>query len=390
MSSIKSVDVDPSNTSVSVGAGARWSDVYQKLDLMGLGVAGGRISDVGVGGLITGGGMSYFAPRYGFVCDQVINFEVVLASGRIVDANATSNSDLWFALKGGSNNFGIVTRFDLEIFRQGKVWGGSVYNPISTVPQQIQAFVEFNNATSFDKNAAMINTYGYTSQLGTWAVTNLLVYTQDEVNPDVLRPFTDIQPQLGNTTRLTNLGDITFELVKGTRNGLRQLFLTRTYGNDPNFLSQVFDITNKTLQSSIAHVPGLVYALVYQPLPSAITSRSAASGGNPLGLGRASGSQVLALQTIMWSNPADDDIINSAARKIFQQADKVAEKTGLKRPWIYLNYAAEDQDPIGSYGAENVRKLREASRKYDPTGLFQKNVPGGFKLWKKSEPVETA
>lgn len=165
--------------------------------------------------------MSYFAPRYGFVCDQVLNFEVALADGQIVNANATSRADLWFALKGGSNNFGIVTRFDLKAFPQGKIWGGSVYNPISTLPEQVQAFVEFNNATSVDTSAALINTYGYITQLRTWTVSNLLVYTEPEVNPEVLRPFTGIKPQLGTTMRLTNLSDVTSEQVGNAPYGLR-------------------------------------------------------------------------------------------------------------------------------------------------------------------------
>ncbi|KAL8908960.1 MAG: hypothetical protein Q9207_000536 [Kuettlingeria erythrocarpa] len=382
MTSITAVHVDKTGTVVTVGAGARWSEVYRELDAVGLGVAGGRVSDVGVGGLITGGGMSYYAPRLGFVCDQVLNFEVALANGSIVNANATSNLDLWFALKGGSNNFGIVTRFDLLAFPQSKLWGGSTYNPISTLPDQINAFVEFNNAINYDPNAAVINTYGYTSKLGQWTVINLLVYTKREVNPPVLRPFTAIKPQLGNTMRLTNLSDITAEQAKNAQNGFRQLFLTRTYGNDPDFLTQVFHIANITLQS-FAHTPGLFYGLVYQPLPPTITSRSAESGGNPLGLDPSAGPQVLALQTIQWSDAADDDLVNDAARKVWKQADQLAVKMGAKRDWVYLNYAAPDQDPLRSYGKENVKKLRAASTKYDPTGLFQANVPGGFKLWRK-------
>ncbi|KAI4118823.1 MAG: hypothetical protein LQ345_001216 [Seirophora villosa] len=384
MSSIKAVDIAQSKTMVSVGAGARWSDVYSKLDAVGLAVAGGRVSNVGVSGLTTGGGMSYFAPRYGFVCDQVLNFEVALADGQIVNANATSRADLWFALKGGSNNFGIVTRFDLKAFPQGKIWGGSVYNPISTLPDQVQAFVEFNNATSVDTSAALINTYGYIPQLRTWTVSNLLVYTKPEVNPEVLRPFTGIKPQLGTTMRLTNLSDVTSEQVGNAPYGLRQLFLTRTYGNDADFLAQVFRIANTTLQS-FAGVPGLAYALVYQPLPSAITSRAADSGGNPLGLDPASGPQVLAMQTIQWTSAADDALINRGAREIWRQADELAVERGLMRDWVYLNYAAPDQDPLGSYGEGNVRVLREVSRKYDPTGLFQTSVPGGFKLWRKND-----
>lgn len=223
MTSIGSVDLNRAETVVSVGAGARWSAVYQALDAVGVGVAGGRVADVGVGGLVTGGGLSYHAPRYGFVCDQVVNYEIVLANGTAVNANAKTNSDLWFALKGGSNNFGVVTRFDLKTFPQGKLWGGSIYNPIDTLPAQIQAFVEFNNASNYDINAAMINGYSFTSRISSWTAVNLLVYTKREVNPRVLRPFTDIKPQLGNTMRLTNLSDVTSEQVQNAPGGLRQV-----------------------------------------------------------------------------------------------------------------------------------------------------------------------
>ncbi|KAI4183119.1 MAG: hypothetical protein L6R41_005584 [Letrouitia leprolyta] len=381
MSFINRASVGPSGNFVSVGAGARWSDVYAELDVLGLGVAGGRFADVGVRGLITGGGMSYFASRYGFACDQVLNFEVALGNGHIFNANVISNSDLWFALKGGSNNFGIVTRFDLKTFPQGKIFTGTIDNPIHTLPEQVRAFAGFSNATSFDTNAALINTYAYTSRSG-WVIQNLLVYLKHDLNPPALKPFMDIKSQLGSMMRLSNLSHITKEQKKGTPYAFSQLFLTRAYGNDPDFLSKVFTIANTALQS-FAQVPNLVYALVFQPLPLAISSHSAKSGGNPLGLDTTSGPQVLALQTVQWSDTADDVLINTAARKVWQQADEMALKMDLKRNWIYLNYAAEAQDSIGSYGEENVRRLKEVSRKYDPEGLFQKRVLGGFKLWGK-------
>ncbi|KAL8812463.1 MAG: hypothetical protein Q9223_007289 [Gallowayella weberi] len=322
--------------------------------------------------------MSYFAPRYGFVCDQVVNFEVVLANGTVVNANSTANSDLWFALKGGSNNFGIVTRFDLKVFLQGKIWGGTIYNPIDTLPAQIQAFVDLNNATSYDTNAAMINTYGYSNKSGRWTVANLLVYTKhnriETPPPDCGKCSPSLQP---------HKNDHVFANPKASSS---QFFLTRTYGNDPVFLTQVFQIVNTTLQT-FSHAPGLQYSLVYQPLPSIIASYGAANTTSPnaLGLNPAAGPQVLALQAIQWANASDDALITAAAKKIWQQVDALALEKGLQRRWIYLNYANEDQDPIGSYGAQNVEKLRAVSRKYDPTGLFQTNVPGGFKLFGKGE-----
>ena len=76
MTSLKSVTVNNDNTVASIGSGASWLDVYLYLDALGLSVAGGRNGAVGVGGLTLGGGISYFAPRVGWACDNVINFEV--------------------------------------------------------------------------------------------------------------------------------------------------------------------------------------------------------------------------------------------------------------------------------------------------------------------------
>lgn len=76
LSALNQVTPSKNKKTVSIGPGNRWIDVYLKLDALGLGVSGGRVSSVGVGGLVTGGGMSFFAPRYGFVCDTVTEFEV--------------------------------------------------------------------------------------------------------------------------------------------------------------------------------------------------------------------------------------------------------------------------------------------------------------------------
>lgn len=89
--------------------------MYTELDKQGLATIRGRAASVGVGGLITGGGVS-FSPRYGYVAENVEDFEVVLAGGEVVHANAETNADLRLALRGGSNNFGIVTSFTMRTF----------------------------------------------------------------------------------------------------------------------------------------------------------------------------------------------------------------------------------------------------------------------------------
>ncbi|KAL8695588.1 MAG: hypothetical protein Q9224_003321 [Gallowayella concinna] len=106
MSLFKGVQYDAANSVAKVGAGQRWGDVYKQLDAYNVTVVGGRVLDVGVGGLILGCGLSYLSDLHGLACDNVVNFEVVLANGSVVDANVKSNPELWWALKGGGNNFG--------------------------------------------------------------------------------------------------------------------------------------------------------------------------------------------------------------------------------------------------------------------------------------------
>lgn len=114
------VELKSNDKFVSIDAGARWGAVYEKLDETGLSGTGVRSSKGGIGGLALTGSHSFFASREGFVCDNVVNYEVVLASGEVVNASAEENSDLWTALRGGGNNFGIVTSFDFRTFPQGR------------------------------------------------------------------------------------------------------------------------------------------------------------------------------------------------------------------------------------------------------------------------------
>ena len=137
---LNEVTIAADRKTVKIGPGNRWGNVYSKLDANNLATSGGRVAIVGAGGLITGGGISFFSPRFGFVCDNVVNYELVLPYGKVVNVTA-STPDLFKTLKGGSNNFGVVTRFDIRSFNSGKFWGGFVLYPLSTMPQHVAAFV---------------------------------------------------------------------------------------------------------------------------------------------------------------------------------------------------------------------------------------------------------
>jgi hypothetical protein len=116
MNSFKNYTILPEEGIMEAGPALNWGQVYSALVPYGKIVIGGRLKDIGTGGLTLGGGIHYFTNKYGFAMDNVVSYEVVTADGKIVDASATCNPDLFWALKGGSNNFGIVTKFTYKTF----------------------------------------------------------------------------------------------------------------------------------------------------------------------------------------------------------------------------------------------------------------------------------
>lgn len=156
------------------------------------------------------GGISYFSGTKGLVCDNVDNYEVVLASGEVVNANREENRDLWTALKGGAGNFSIVTRFDLRTWRQGPLYGGVVVSSLETMDSQLEAFAAL--ATDFDPHVAIILSASWSrAQQASFVFCNMM-YTADGVeDPLVLRPFTQVQPQFLNTMRVASLREFAIE-----------------------------------------------------------------------------------------------------------------------------------------------------------------------------------
>lgn len=204
---LNSINLSEDRSTVSVGVGATWDTVYTRLDPLGLSVAGGRVAGVGVGGLTLGGGISFFGPRYGWTCDTVSTFEVVLADGSIVEANEEQNLDLFQGLRGGSNNFGIVTRIDLKMFDQGRLWSASIYNPISTIDDQIKIFANLVAAENYDKYASFITGFGYSQSQGLTIIDNELVYTKPVEAPAYYQDLMSL-PSIYSSSSMTNMSTL--------------------------------------------------------------------------------------------------------------------------------------------------------------------------------------
>ncbi|CCO33555.1 hypothetical protein BN14_07638 [Rhizoctonia solani AG-1 IB] len=151
---------DGSVGTVDIGSGLVWDSVYAALEPHGVNVVGGRVTGVGVGGFTLGGGYSWLSNQYGLTIDTVTAFEVVLPNGTVTTATETTNSDLFFGLKGGFNNFGIVTKFTLLAFPQGQVWGGLQTFTATNLDRVNQATADFA-ANVTDPKASIITTYNF-------------------------------------------------------------------------------------------------------------------------------------------------------------------------------------------------------------------------------------
>ncbi|KAI3319101.1 FAD-binding domain-containing protein [Xylariaceae sp. AK1471] len=377
--------IDIKDDTVSIAAGERWGAVYEKLDPLGLSVAGGRSARNGIGGLALQGGLSFFSSREGFIADNVVNYQIVLASGEIVNANANDHPDLWKALRGGGNNFGVVTRFDLRTFKQGALYGGSLFYFAPSFPSEIQALVtELQKPNATPETHLMIS-IGFAAPFGPDPMCqNQVYYTQAVEKPEVLEPFTSVQPQIDalNTIRLIpNVTEAANEQAGDQQVAKRVAYMNATVKADIATLQAAVNIYTAAIDP-VKATEGLICSLTFQPYAESLLQSSASKGGDVLGLeGTNSGSLVNLLLLTYWSNASDDGTILGAMKIALQGIDQDAASKGTKVDYVYMNYASEDQDVIGSYGSKNKKLLQEASKKYDPKGLFQKGVPGGWKLF---------
>ncbi len=152
LSRMKGIRVDEKARTVRVEGGCTWGDVDHATHPFGLAVPSGFISTTGVGGLTLGGGVGYLTRRYGLTIDNLLAVDVVLADGRLVTASADENADLYWALRGGGGNFGVVTSFLFKLNPVNMVYGGPIFYPLEAAPTVMKRWRDFIKSASPDIN----------------------------------------------------------------------------------------------------------------------------------------------------------------------------------------------------------------------------------------------
>ncbi|KAI9784387.1 MAG: hypothetical protein M1816_000858 [Peltula sp. TS41687] len=374
MSMFNRVYYDAANDVAMIGAGLKWKDVYNHLDPYNVTVVGGRVLDVGVGGLILGGGLSYLSDLYGLACDNVVNFEVVLANGSIVDANAESNQDLFWALKGGGNNFGIVTTFTLSTYPIHQVWGGIKSYSFKELPALFSAMHEYQSNPKKDPYAnLMMQAFPTNASFG---VLLNMVYLKPEESPPAFDPFYVI-PTTADTTKIQTLTEMMSGLQVPAIS--RWDWFATSFKPDASLYKEVETIV--TTAPELEEIKSLTsgsMVLGMQPISSSLVDAGNARGGNALGLECIN--QTWFVLDAGWSFSNGDETAHNATRAIHDRIEDAGKSDGNYVPYIFMNDASWDQEVIGHYGAENVRRLWEVQRKYDPECVFQELASGGFKL----------
>ncbi|KAI9925784.1 hypothetical protein MW887_005590 [Aspergillus wentii] len=382
---LNQVIYNPEDQTAIIGPGLSWEDAQKSLDGTGRTLVGGRLGGVG--------GLSFLSSQYGWAANNVMNFEVVLANSTIVNANAKENTDLFAALKGGGNNFGIVTSYTLQTHPQDHkasldhlatcVWGGNYIFTANQTPQVLEAIRDFVEYYPDDK-AAIIVTYEHAALVSTWIM--FLFYDGPSPPDGVFSNFTNIGP-----TDTTKTFDSYYDLLKNNDifilHGQRYTIATETTPLPskkvgPKVMQKYFDhwfnVTDTVLE-----VPNVIGSIAFQPMPRTITSKAKAMGGDLIDFPVDQDYIVIELD-FSYASASDDEKINAANKNLYSGFNTIIQDfiddkilPDIYRP-LFMNDANFGQDYWGRN--RNKEQALQTRLKYDPDGFFQNRTSGGFRL----------
>ncbi|EKG14375.1 hypothetical protein MPH_08466 [Macrophomina phaseolina MS6] len=378
MNRLHAVDIAEDRRSARLGAGLTLLQAYRALEPKRLSNVAGRVSSVGIAGYTMGGGFSNLTPKLGLAVDNVLEYELVLPNSTVVNVTYESEPDLYFALRGGANNFGIVTHFTVRVAEQGpQLFGPKYYSPNYTDQVMHEAF-RLTTELSSDTDMAFWTRYAYNQSADSYNLSLVQAYLQPIPEPAVFAGVDAIPSQSSGVS----IDWFSNQIDEGVPFGFRHLFTTLTYTPSAELDKLIHAIFAEEV-ATVKSTPGFSPSVVIQPIHQNAIAIAKERGGNALGLESANGGPLtLALLTFGWMNAADDEAMYAFAEAWRCRSEEVAREMGLWNRYLYINYCKEDQDPFGGYGEKNKERLRRIQRKVDPEGIFTREGlnRGNFKL----------
>lgn len=389
MTDLAGASYDAQEDLAYVRPGGEWNDVIGDLEQSGVAIAGGRLGIVGVGGLLLGGGLSFLSAQEGLAADNIVEWETIMANGSIVNINAARHPDLAQAMRGSSNQFGIVTQFKAKVHHMDDVWGGSCAYDETKADELYAALHEFVGHGAEDPKAAIIFT---DLVLGVGTRSKLIYYFYDGPTPPTSGPFA----QFFNILNLACLPKRQkySELLRANGEPLRLLnarsfFRTATIpyiASRPQMYKEISEKLAKTTALFLNTPPlvrGIQFSVDFQPLPSVIGKKSAAKGGNAMGLGASDPDRIVLIYQGAWNLPSDDEAAFKIAREVTSWLDEVVPQwmaeAGMPLDTylpLFVNDAMFDQPVYQSY--RDYERFKALQKSVDPDGLFSTRT-GGFK-----------
>lgn len=354
LSAMKRVRVDPGSQAARAEGGTTWGDFDRQTQAFGLATTGGIVPSTGIAGLTLGGGIGYLNRKHGLACDNLLGVDVVTADGRLLRASAEENADLFWGLRGGGGNFGVVTSFEFQTHPVGPVLAGEVVYPLDQAKEVLSFYRDWSAAAPDEVRADATLLSGPEGP----ALDLILCYCGAiEEGEKVLRPMRSCGSPLADSVASVPYATVQNLLTEIFRPG--QLHYWKS-----GFVQALSDEAIEALVDFFAaNVPGFFAAIAIEHLGGAVSRvdpRDTAFAHRD--------AQYSLLVLRMWRDPADSEKNIEWARKCYQSAEPFL-KAGA-----YVNYLGDEGDARvrAAYGV-NYERIRAIKNKYDPTNFFRLN-----------------
>jgi FAD/FMN-containing dehydrogenase len=363
LSGMRGVRVDPANATARAEGGATWGDFNSATYPFGLATTGGIISTTGVGGLTLGGGIGYLTRGFGLSCDNLVSADVVTADGSLLVASERENADLFWALRGGGGNFGVVTSFEFALHPVKDIYGGPMFFELSEVsnilgffrdyiaeaPEEMGVFPAFQIAPPLPFIPEDRHGDTFIAMVACWA-------GPIDQGESALKPFHDVAPVVAE-----HVGPMPYPALNGAFDGLVPPGLQHYWK-----ASFVKELTDDAIAAHAVHGPDVpVVNSTVHIYPINGAAHRTAADATAFAYRDANFATVIAG---MWPDPAQNDANTKWVRDYYDATAPLSEEGG------YINFmSGDDQARIKANYKGNYERLVDVKRTYDPGNLFHLN-----------------